>query len=197
MWRFASHTPEIPKYLFLRVVCILVLHFCCILFGIFFRESISKWIRNLKSCLDHHLAFPQKSKLWIEGKPGWTPIQLMHEFMVELMPKKRRKKMQQKYTKMQKTLIPKCKKMQNNAKNSRFFLNYWGSLPIGSMYDIFTYIYHKNPLNVGKYTSPMDPMGYNGLIIVIITLPKTNSSPLNIGLPKRKGSSSNHQFSGA
>ena len=26
------------------------------------------------------------------------------------------------------------------------------SCPIGSMYGIFTYIYHKNPLNVGKYT---------------------------------------------
>ena len=25
---------------------------------------------------------------------------------------------------------------------------------------IFTYIYHKNQVNVGKYTSPMDPMGY-------------------------------------
>ena len=24
---------------------------------------------------------------------------------------------------------------------------------------IFTYIYHKNQLNVGEYTSPMDPMG--------------------------------------
>ena len=24
--------------------------------------------------------------------------------------------------------------------------------PIGSMYGIFTYIYHKNQLNVGKYT---------------------------------------------
>ena len=29
---------------------------------------------------------------------------------------------------------------------------------MGSMYGIFTYIYHKNELNVGKYTSPMDPM---------------------------------------
>ena len=28
------------------------------------------------------------------------------------------------------------------------------------MYGIFTYIYHKNQPNVGKYTSPMDPMGY-------------------------------------
>ena len=31
--------------------------------------------------------------------------------------------------------------------------------PIGSMYGIFTYIYHKNQPNVGKYTSPMDPVG--------------------------------------
>ena len=30
-----------------------------------------------------------------------------------------------------------------------------------------------------------------------ITLPETNSSPLKIGFPKRKGSSSNHPFSGA
>ena len=27
------------------------------------------------------------------------------------------------------------------------------------MYGIFPYIYHKNQPNVGKYTSPMDPMG--------------------------------------
>ena len=27
------------------------------------------------------------------------------------------------------------------------------------MYGIFTYIYHKNQPNVGKYTSPMDPKG--------------------------------------
>ena len=31
--------------------------------------------------------------------------------------------------------------------------------PIGFMYGISTYIYHKNQPNVGKYTSPMDPMG--------------------------------------
>ena len=31
--------------------------------------------------------------------------------------------------------------------------------PIGSMYGMFSYIYHKNQPNVGKYTSPMDPMG--------------------------------------
>ena len=28
------------------------------------------------------------------------------------------------------------------------------------MYGIFSYIYHQNQLNVGKYTSPMDPMGH-------------------------------------
>ena len=31
--------------------------------------------------------------------------------------------------------------------------------PIGSMYGIFNYIYHKNQPNVGEYTSPMDPLG--------------------------------------
>ena len=34
-------------------------------------------------------------------------------------------------------------------------------LPIGSMYGIFTYIYHRFMPNVGKYTCPMDPMGHN------------------------------------
>ena len=33
------------------------------------------------------------------------------------------------------------------------------SYPKGSMYGIFTHIYHKNLPNVAKYTSPMDPMG--------------------------------------
>ena len=33
--------------------------------------------------------------------------------------------------------------------------------PIASMYGIFTYIYHKNQLNVGKDTSPMDGIGTN------------------------------------
>ena len=33
------------------------------------------------------------------------------------------------------------------------------TMPIG-MYGIFTYIYHKNQLNVGRYTMTMDPMGW-------------------------------------
>ena len=32
-------------------------------------------------------------------------------------------------------------------------------VPIGSMYGMFTYIYHTFMINVGNYTSPMDPMG--------------------------------------
>ena len=36
-------------------------------------------------------------------------------------------------------------------------------LPIGSMYGIFTYIYYKHQPNVGKYTSPIDPMGFEEL----------------------------------
>ena len=37
------------------------------------------------------------------------------------------------------------------------------AVPIGSMYGIFAYIYHKKPTkkNVGKYTSPMDPVGHH------------------------------------
>ena len=31
--------------------------------------------------------------------------------------------------------------------------------PIESMYDIYTYIWLILMVNVGKYTSPMDPMG--------------------------------------
>ena len=34
-------------------------------------------------------------------------------------------------------------------------------LPIGSMYGTFASIYHKKQPNVGKCTSPMDPMGYS------------------------------------
>ena len=30
----------------------------------------------------------------------------------------------------------------------------------GSMYGTFTYIYHRNQLNVGKYTPYVNPMGY-------------------------------------
>ena len=33
-------------------------------------------------------------------------------------------------------------------------------LPRGSMYGIFTYIWLMFMVNVGEYTSPMDPMGY-------------------------------------
>ena len=44
------------------------------------------------------------------------------------------------------------------------FLDIWSLLkydnyPIGSMYGLFTYIYHKNQLNVGKFIPYMDPVG--------------------------------------
>ena len=35
------------------------------------------------------------------------------------------------------------------------------------MYDIFTYIYHKNQPNVGKYTNPMDPLGTDCFIGIL------------------------------
>ena len=36
------------------------------------------------------------------------------------------------------------------------------TIPIASMYGTFAYIFHKIQPNVGKYTSPMDPMGLSG-----------------------------------
>ena len=36
------------------------------------------------------------------------------------------------------------------------------------MYCILTYIYHKNQLNVGKYTSPMDGMGIHNRPITLL-----------------------------
>ena len=47
---------------------------------------------------------------------------------------------------------------------------------------IFSYIYHKNHVAFDRYTD---------------TLPKTNSSPMKIGHPKRKRSYSTHPCSGA
>ena len=35
------------------------------------------------------------------------------------------------------------------------------------MYGIFMDIYHKNQPNVGKYTSPMDPMGHEQMMFLI------------------------------
>ena len=55
------------------------------------------------------------------------------------------------------------------------------------MYGIFTYIYHKNQLNVGKYPSPMDPMGMNPFL----HNPLGNQEPLqetNIHIPPTFGS---------
>ena len=43
---------------------------------------------------------------------------------------------------------------------SSSFTDFESPVPIGSMYGMYTYIYHKNQPSVGKYTSPMDPMGY-------------------------------------
>ena len=47
------------------------------------------------------------------------------------------------------------------------------------MYGIFTYIYHKNQPNVGKYTSPMNPMGMTGNLVTNIFQPQIGlrSSP--------------------
>ena len=70
------------------------------------------------------------------------------------------------------TTTPTSQKENNHRSRKHFFVVYWGNLmvyirigwkwihppvskndnPKGSMYGIFTYIYHKNQPNVGKYT---------------------------------------------
>ena len=50
-----------------------------------------------------------------------------------------------------------CISMSENSGKRKFFMKPFsegepGSLPIGSMYGIFTYIYHNNQPNVVKYT---------------------------------------------
>ena len=47
--------------------------------------------------------------------------------------------------------------MSHEKKKTTYFQLYWlvnrdPYIPRGSMYGIFTYIYHKNQLNVAKYT---------------------------------------------
>ena len=42
-----------------------------------------------------------------------------------------------------------------------FIVQQTALLPIGSMYGVFTYIFVIFMIHVGKYTSPMDPMGYS------------------------------------
>ena len=53
--------------------------------------------------------------------------------------------------------------------------------PKGSMYGIFTYIYHENQLNVGKHTISMDPMGiYNNKSQSVFYIQNPSLSTKNI-----------------
>ena len=54
------------------------------------------------------------------------------------------------------------------------------------MYGIFTYIYHINQLNVGKYTSPMDPMGMFILVAIAAKWGEFSSSRNSYPAAKRK-----------
>ena len=64
-------------------------------------------------------------------------------------------------------LVLRCGNRQKISKNDvELFFRRRFIIPIGSMYGILTYIYHKNQPNVGKYTSPMDPMGHRDAWIV-------------------------------
>ena len=52
------------------------------------------------------------------------------------------------------------KKILQNSKAPRPYI--FSGIP--SMYGVYTYIYDKNQPNVGKYTSPMDPMGKASIV---------------------------------
>ena len=66
---------------------------------------------------------------------------------------------------------------------------------------IYLYIYIWDeilPRYVGIEEKPLQGLSHEAISIMEYhTLPQTNSSPLKIGHPKRKGLSSNHPFSGA
>ena len=53
--------------------------------------------------------------------------------------------------------------------------------PIGSMYGIFTYVYHKNQ-PVGKYTSLMDTMGIGNDHLVILRSEQSATPTIDINL---------------
>ena len=65
--------------------------------------------------------------------------------------------------KQKETTLARCDLRRNQHFLKRKMSQINHSQPIGSMYGIFTCIYHRNQPNVGKYTSPMDPMG-NGSV---------------------------------
>ena len=74
--------PKLFAFAFcLHFFCIPVLHVFCILFGCFFPESLSKWIKNWTASLWQPPTtwhFPRENLVE-------TPNQIMHEFMVELI----------------------------------------------------------------------------------------------------------------
>ena len=82
------------------------------------------------------------------------------------------------------------------VKMAIFELNGWQIFyPIGSIYGIFAYISHRNQLNVGKYTCPMDPMGIFSRMD-FSTPEKTNECPLKKKTVSIGNTSANHWFSG-
>jgi hypothetical protein len=52
-----------------------------------------------------------------------------------------------------------------------WYINIYKSLPICSMYGIFTYIWAIFKANVGKYSSTMEHMGYKSIFMDIIFIP--------------------------
>ena len=84
----------------------------------------------------------------------------------------------------------KSKRVESVSWNQNMFLlNYYpaASHPIGSMYGIlFTYIYHKNQPNGGKYIPYMDPMGMKQVHPIVDPEPFFNRNQWHVKAPKVK-----------
>ena len=71
-------------------------------------------------------------------------------------------------------------------KNTSFIqIWFWLMIPIGSMYGIFTYIYHKNQPNVGKYTIH----GSHGIVFVFF-VETSGKVTIQYSIQKSHGASS-------
>ena len=62
----------------------------------------------------------------------------------------------------------------NNKKTCR--RKHYHKLPIGSLYGIFTYMYHQNQRHVGEYTI-RDPMGYRTFLANWVQETATHTAP--------------------
>ena len=144
-------------------------------------ETTKNHQKNLKQQMTtHHLQNWRHLEIcvlesWIStaprcsGKPFSIKAQLVDGFLISLVPKtsppkKTKETRSYNFVHRTPTIYPSCgidgfgrldmdfQRFPVSKKSHNTFLWNVSSIPIGSMYGIFTYIYHKNQPNVGVYT---------------------------------------------